>query len=284
MPPLGPTMRRRQLGAELRRLRNSVDITMEHVAAVLDCARSRIGHIENGRNAIRKPELKVVLDLYGASDEEHQTLEELRQQASKRGWSSTYRLPSWLKRYVEMETDAATVRTFESEIIPGLLQTEEYARRVHVVGAHLINPDELERFVAARKRRQLRLTDDEAPLEFSTVISEAAFRRALGDTEIGPAQLAHIVELARRPNVTLHVLPYAAGLHPSMSGSFTVLTFDAGVAQPFGYQEHAVDGHLVDDQKVIRRLVELWELLRNQALSAVESLDWLSALSGKKRG
>lgn len=135
--------------------------------------------------------------------------------------------------------------------------------------------------VAARKRRQSRLTDDEEPLEFSTVVSEAAFRRALGDTELGPAQLAHVIELAQRPNITVHVLPYAAGLHPSMSGAFAVLTFDSGVAPPFGYQGHAIGGHVVDDQNAVRGLMELWELLRNQALSADESLDWLSELSGK---
>lgn len=279
MPPLGPTMRRRQLGAELRRLRNSAGITMEHAAAVLDCARSRIGHIENGRNSIRKPELKVILDLYGASDEEHQTLEELRQEASKRGWSSTYRLPSWLKRYVELETDAISMRSFEGELIPGLLQTGEYARRVHLAAGNLIKPADLDRLVAARMRRQSRLTNDDAPLEFSTVVSEAAFRRALGDAEIGPAQLAHVIELARRPNLSLHVLPYATGLHASMSGSFAVLTFGPGVAPPFGYQEHAIGGHVVDDRNAVSQLAELWELLRSQALSSDESLRWLSELS-----
>lgn len=278
MPPLGPTMRRRQLGAELRRLRNSAGITMENAAAVLDCARSRIGHIENGRNSIRKPELKVILDLYGASDEEHEALEELRQEASKRGWSSTYRLPSWLKRYVELETDATTMRSFEGELIPGLLQTEHYARRIHEVAAHLIKPTDLDRLVAARMRRQSRLTDDQAPLDFSAVVSEAAFRRALGDVEIGPAQLTHIIELARRPNVTLHMLPYATGLHASMSGSFAVLTFDPTVAPPFGYQEHAIGGHIVDDRDAVSQLVDLWELLRGQALPPDESLRWLSEL------
>jgi transcriptional regulator with XRE-family HTH domain len=279
MPPLGPTMRRRQLGAELRRLRNSAGITMEHAAAVLDCARSRIGHIENGRNSIRKPELTVILDLYGASDEEHEALEELRQQASKRGWSSTYRLPSWLKRYVELETDAASMRSFEGELIPGLLQTEQYARRIHVVAGDLIKPADLDRLVAARMRRQARLTDEEAPLELSTVVSEAAFRRVLGDTEIGPAQLAHVMEFARRPNVTLHVLPYTAGLHSSMSGSFAVLTFDPGVAPPFGYQEHAIGGHVVDDRNAVSQLVGIWELLRSQAISADDTLRWLSEQS-----
>lgn len=272
-------MRRRQLGAELRSLRNSAGLTMEHAAAVLDCARSRIGHIENGRNSIRKPELKVLLDLYGAGDDDHETLEELRQQASKRGWSSTYRLPSWLKRYVEMETDAITMRSFENEVIPGLLQTEEYVRRVHAVAAHLIKPEEIDRHVAARKRRQSRLTDDEAPLDYATVVSEAAFQRALGDPEIGPAQLARVIELAQRPNVTLHVLPFAAGLHPSMAGSFMLLTFDPEVALPFGYEEYTVGGQVVDDPSGVERLADLWDLLRSQALTADESLHWLSELS-----
>lgn len=278
MPPLGPTMRRRQLGAELRRLRTSAGVTMEHAAAVLDCARSRIGHIENGRNSIRKLELQALLDLYGASGEEHENLEELRQQASKRGWSSTYRLPAWLKRYVELETDAVTMRSFEGELVPGLLQTEDYARRVHQVAGNLIKPTDLDRLVAARMRRQSRLTDD-TPLELSTVVSEAAFRRALADSEIGPQQLANLTEMARRPNVTLHVLPYTVGLHASMAGSFAVLTFDPGVAPPFGYQEHAIGGHIVDDRTAVSQLIDLWELLRSQALSADDSLRWLSELT-----
>jgi transcriptional regulator with XRE-family HTH domain len=278
MRPLGPTMRRRQLGAELRALRNSAGITMEHAAAVLDCARSRIGHIENGRNSIRKPELKVILDLYGASDEDHEVLEELRQQASKRGWTSTYRLPSWLKRYVELETDAATMRSFESEVIPGLLQTEAYARRLHVVAGPLVKPADIDKLVAARMRRASRLTDEQAPLDYAAVVSEAAFRRALGEAEIGPAQLARVLELARRPNVTLHVLPFTAGLYPSSAGSFSLLTFDPDVAPPFGYEEHTAGGGVLDDPREVQRLTEVWELLRSQALTAEQSLSWLSEL------
>lgn len=273
-------MRRRQLGAELEELRKKADVDRKQAARVLDCADSRIGHIENGRNAIRKLELGALVQLYGMSPEKHQFLEELRQQASKRrGWSSTYRLPSWLRTYVDMETDATELRSFEGELIPGLLQTEEYARRVHLVAGRQFSSDEVERFVATRKRRQLRLIDDEAPLKFDTVVSEAAFRRAMGDTEVGPAQLAHVVELAQRSNVAVHVLLYTAGLHSSMSGSFSVLTFDGDVAPPFGFQEHAIGGHVVDDQKVIGQLVELWEHLRRQALPADESRRWLSELS-----
>lgn len=273
-------MRRRQLGAELEELRKNANIDRKQAARILDCADSRIGHIENGRNAIRKLELDALVQLYGMSAEKHQFLEGLRQEASqRRGWSSTYRLPSWLRTYIDMETDAATMRSFESELIPGLLQTEEYSWRVHRVPGHQYSSDEIERFVAARKRRQLRLIDDEAPLSFSTVVSEAAFQRVRGDTEIGPAQLAHVIELAQRPNVAVHVLPYTAGLHSSMSGSFSVLTFDADMAPPFGFQEHAIGGHIVDDQKVVQRLLELWEHLRRQALSSDKSQQWLSEMS-----
>jgi hypothetical protein len=186
--------------------------------------------------------------------------------------------PHRLKRYVELETDAVTMRSFEGELIPGLLQTEEYARHVHLVAGDLIKPADLDLLVAARMRRQARLTD-ETPLELFTVVSEAAFRRALGDAEIGPQQLAHVTELSRRPNVTLHVLPYSAGLHSSMSGSFAVLTFDPGVAPPFGYQEHAIGGHVVDDRDAVSQLVDRWELLRSQALSSDESQRWLSELA-----
>ncbi len=284
MPKPTTTMRRRQLGAELEELRKNANVDRKQAARVLDCADSRIGHIENGRNAVRKLELDALVQLYGMSPEKHQHLEELRQEASqRRGWSSTYRLPSWLRTYIDMETDATELRSFESELIPGLLQTEEYARRVHLVAGHMFSSDEVERFVAARKRRQLRLIDDEAPLSVATVVSEAAFRRAMGDTEIGPTQLAHVVELAQRPNVAVHVLPYTAGLHPSMSGSFSVLTFDDDVAPPFGFQEHAIGGHVVDDQKVVRRLLKLWEHLRRQALSSDESRQWLSELTWQAR-
>lgn len=272
-------MRRKQLGAELRRLRREADVTMEHAASVLDCARSRIGHIENGRNSIRKPELKVLLDLYGVDGEAQSVLEELRREASKRGWWSTYRLPSWLTSYVGLESDATTMRSFEGELIPGLLQTEAYSRRIHVVAEHMAKPDEVDKLVAARLRRQQRLTDDAAPLDFAAVVSEAAFQRALGEPDVGREQIAHIVDLTERPNVAVHVLPFATGLHPSMSGSFTVLGFSSNALAAIGYQEYAVRGYLVDDQDAVSRMTAVWEDLRDRALSADESVMWLKQQS-----
>lgn len=251
---------------------------MEHVASVLDCSRARVGHIENGRNNIRKPELTVLLDVYGATPEERSALEELREQASRRGWWSTYRLPAWLQTYVGLEADAITVRSFEGELIPGLLQTADYARRIHVVAEHSTNPADVDLHVEARLRRQERLEADTPP-DFAAVVSEAAFRRALGDPEaVGREQIDRVADLVERRVARVHVLPYSAGLHPSMSGSFTVLGF-GNAAKPVGYQEYAVGGHLVDDTAVVERLRALWEDLRGRALSVDDSVAWLRGLS-----
>ncbi|HWR49425.1 MAG TPA: DUF5753 domain-containing protein, partial [Pseudonocardiaceae bacterium] len=141
-----------------------------------------------------------------------------------------------------------------------------------------VKPADVDKLVAARMRRASRLTDEEAPLDYAAVVSESAFRRALGEAEIGPAQLAHVLELARRPNVTLHVLPFAVGLYASTAGSFSLLTFDPDVAPPFGYEEHTAGGGVLDDPREVQRLAELWELLRSQALTAEQSLTWLSEL------
>src|SRR3954469_17310193 len=112
----GPTMRRRQLGAQLRRLREAAGLRMEDAAAALDCARSRISHIETGRNAVRKPDLEVLLRLYGALDR-LVTLEELRREGTKRGWWATYRLPEYLSGYIGFEADATALRALELELI-----------------------------------------------------------------------------------------------------------------------------------------------------------------------
>lgn len=282
MTPVGPTMRRRQLGAQLRRLREAAGLRMEDAAATLDCARSRISHIETGRNAVRKPDLEVLLRLYGAL-ELHETLEELRREGTSRGWWSIYKLPPWLEAYIGMEADATTVRGFELELVPGLLQTEGYARTVHVAGHHMTPTAEVERRVAARMQRQSRLTAPD-PLTLSVVVSEAALRRTLAlPNDVATEQLEHLATTAKLPNVTLQVLPFNVGVHRSMSGSFSLLSFAPGVSPDVAYQEYAVGGHLVDDQDVVRLLSSLHDELRDQALAADESPAFISELTRQAR-
>jgi transcriptional regulator with XRE-family HTH domain len=277
-------MRRKQLGAELRRIREAAGLRMEDAAAALDCARSRISHIETGRNAVRKPDLEVLLRLYDATGKLG-ALEELRREGTRRGWWSVYRLPDWLQAYIGFEADAITLRALELELIPGLLQTEPYARAVHVAGHHMTPSEEVERRVAARMQRQARLTAHPDPLELSVVVSEAALMRTLAlPDDVAVGQLDHLVASAKLPNVTLQVLPFSVGVHRSMSGSFTLLSFAPGVSADIAYQEYAVGGHLVDDQDAVRLLSGLYGELREQALASDESLTLISELAQRPKG
>ena len=268
-------MRRRQLAQALRELREQAGIKVETVAERLDLSRSAIAAFESGRNLVSQPVLETLLRLYGAY-EKFDVLNELRREAKKPGWWSTYRLPPWLKSYVGLESDAQVARAFSLELVPGLLQTEEYARQLSSMGK--LSGDEIERRVAARLQRQQRLTDPD-PLTFSAVISEGALRRLLAEpAAMAVAQLRHLASSARLSNVRLHVLPFTAGLHHSMSGSFTLLSFAPGVSLDIAYQEYAVGGHLVDEQDDVRKLADVYDQLQGQALDEEASLAVISEL------
>lgn len=270
----GPTMRRRQLGAALKRLRLDAEVSAKEAAATIDCAVSKISHLENGRNPPRKLELQALLQLYRAPAEAFAELEQLRAEANTRGWWSTQKLPQWLGVYVGLEADAATMRSFDGEVIPGLLQTEGYSRATHLAAPHMVRPEEIDRLVDTRRRRGLRLTSDERPLELRAVISEAATRRAQGLGEVGTAQLRHLLDLARRDNVHLQILPLDMGLHASLGGSFVLLGFD-NAAPPAAYLEYASGGQVADDRDIVDGLLAAWELQHNQALTEHESIRWL---------
>lgn len=263
-------MRRKTLGAELRRLRTCADLTAEQIAQLLGCSQAKVRHMENGRTSPSKAELMVLMDHYEVPEQDRALLEETRQEARKRGWWSTYRLPSWFQDYVGMETDAVRVRTFELELIPGLLQTEAYARATNVVGSHMTEPTEIERKVSARMHRQKRLHED-PPLELHAVVSEAALRRCAAEETIAVHQFTHLAAMNRRPHVQIQVMPFGAGLHNSMSGSFTLLDFPDDTWPQSAYQEYAVGGHLVDDVAAVTALSNVFDRLCDHALSPDES-------------
>jgi hypothetical protein len=259
-------------------LRERADLRTEDAARELDCARSKISHMEGARNPVRKPDLDVLIRLYGADEETAAALEEMRQEGNKRGWWSTYRLPVWLSDLVSLEADAVTERVVELELIPALLQTEDYARAVHVAAPHMTPSADIERRVAARMQRQQRLTESNG-FTLSAVVSEATLRRVMAQPDLAAGQLQRLASDAQLPNVSLQVLPFAAGVHGSMSGSFTLLGFGLEVSLDVGYQEYAAGGHLVDDQYVVRLLSDLHESLRGQALDADESLALIAELA-----
>jgi transcriptional regulator with XRE-family HTH domain len=267
-------MRRRQLGLALREVREQANLTMEALAERLDLSRSAIGAFEAGRNLPSQPVLQAILQECDAL-EKFDLLNELRKEARKPGWWSTYRLPQWLKMYVELENDAILAKVFSLELVPGLFQTEEYARQLHSL--HPLSDEEIERRVATRLQRQQRLTGPH-PLTLAAVISEAALHRLFAEPDMAVTQLRHLVATAQLPHVSLRVLPFKAGLHRSMSGSFTLLEFAPGVSLPIAYQEYAVGGHIVDDQDDVRDLSGVYDQLATQALDESESLSMILGL------
>jgi transcriptional regulator with XRE-family HTH domain len=226
MPGPSPTVRRRQLGMELRRLREAAGKNQEDAGRWLGIPSTAISKMETGKQRVTSAYLKLLLQLYAVGSPHSDGLEKLRSESSQRGWWAAYgeTVPTWFADYVGMETAAAEVWTYEGEFIPGLLQTPDYARAV----TEAMNPArpvaQIERFVEVRAARQLRLTSDD-PLTLRVVINEAALRREVGGRNVMHAQTQRIIDLAQLPNVTIQVLPFGVGAHPAMLGAFTALRF-----------------------------------------------------------
>lgn len=273
--PEGSTVMRRQLGDELKRLRVAAGLKPEQVAERLDCARSKVSHIENGRYSVKRPDLESMLRLYGAEDRLDE-LDAIRRAGAQPRWWARYDLPTWLDDLIGFEQSAKRVRVVELELIPALLQTPEYARAMHLLGPFSLAPGELDRKVELRIERQGRLTGPDR-LELSAVISEGALLRAAADTSVGAEQLRRLVTDLALPNVSLRVLPHESGLH-AVSGSFTLLDFAPGVPFKVAYEESAVGGRLADDESVVQALSDLHGRLRSQALDDDESLALITRL------
>ncbi|HET9257939.1 MAG TPA: helix-turn-helix transcriptional regulator [Pseudonocardiaceae bacterium] len=273
----GPTLSRLLLGKEIRQLREAAGISREQAASALKCSKARIDHIEVGRNAMGYAELVMLLrDHYGA---EHRIgeLEALRENASQRGWWSTAGLSDWLARYVGLESDATSIRTFELEWIPGLLQTEDYARATYSVDDRWTGRD-IDRRVGARMRRQERLRGPD-PLRVIAVVSEGALARCARHPSVAQAQLRQLIDRAQWPNIELRVLPFDQGLHVAMGASFSLLSFPDGLLGDVANQEYTVGGDVIEDPVVVSLLDRLFGKLRDQALGPDESLAKIAELA-----
>lgn len=238
--------RRRQLGRTLRRLREQARLTQEEAGARLRYSDSKICRVEAGQ----LPDyhgLRAMLDLYGLIVNDWQPVLDLWELASKPGWWQAYGLDD--QGYVSMEDEAEAVREFQPGFVPGLLQTEAYARLVFEASGMPRSKKATENQIAVRMRRQDRLTGDPA-LRFDAVIDEAVLRQRIEPGILRP-QLRQIVERAELPNVSVRVVPHQAGLHDGHYGTFTVLSFPDKEDHDIGYVEHAFGAvHIEDDDEV----------------------------------
>ena len=218
------TARLKRLGSALRALRTASDMTVEQAAASLGWSSSKVSRIENAKHIVSPDDVRALVTLYGLGVDETEKYAAIARQARQRDWWHKYDdvLPEWFEGYLGLEAEASKISTYESDLVPGLLQTEQYAATV--LGAYPLRttPEEMERSVDLRRARQDRLSG-ENPLTLDAVISETVLRRAIGG--VMRQQLEQLIRMAEQPNITLRLLPFSAGEHPALDGAFSVLEF-----------------------------------------------------------
>jgi transcriptional regulator with XRE-family HTH domain len=259
----GPTVRRMLVGAQLRRLRTEQGITREEAAEAIRASEWKIHRLENGQVGFKDRDIVDLLRFYGVTDPgEVADFLVLAREANAPGWWHHYGdvLPQWFRAYVDLESAARLIRTYEGQFVPGLLQTEDYMRAV-VGGGHLDDlPEEAEHRVQLRLGRQALLEREDAPRLWA-VVDEAALRRPVGGPRVMRAQLERLIEAAELPNVTLQVLPFAAGAHPAMVGAFSVLRFADQELPDVVYVEHLNNASYLDRREEVERYLDVMESL-----------------------
>ncbi|WP_405650320.1 helix-turn-helix domain-containing protein [Streptomyces sp. NBC_00019] len=276
----GPTVRRRQLGAELRRLREQAGKRIEDAATHLECSMSKISRVETGQAPIKARDVRDLLEWYGVTDPLRiETVMQIHKDAQQQGWWAHYGdvLPSGMATYAGLESDARVLRQYESTVVPGLLQTEDYARAV-IATAWFNQPHETDQLVRFRKERQTFLTRQPDPLELWVVLEESALRRPVGGREVMAAQLRHLAETVTMPNVTLQIMPTAKGAHVAMAGPFSLLEFQPH-ASTVVYVESAAGNVYLEKERDVRTFVQTFDLLRATAPDPQEALALLEQLT-----
>jgi transcriptional regulator with XRE-family HTH domain len=277
-----PTVRRKRLGIELRRLREQADLTCEEVGHRLDCSGTRISRIETGRISIRPGDVRELLEIYGVTGTEADLLVQLAREARQKGWWHTYgpALPPWFGAYVGLEAAAARFRDFQSMVMPGLLQTEDYARAVLRAAPYPGSPDAIDRQVALRMERQ-RILAQPSPPDVWLVLTESVIRIRVGGPAVMQAQLRHLIEVAERPNVTLQVLPFTTAAHVHPISPFTILEFPDTADPTVVYLEHLTGSLFLEAEDEVSRYTVVFDHLRAEALGTTASLDLIAGVAAE---
>jgi transcriptional regulator with XRE-family HTH domain len=278
---VGPTVRRRRLGSELRRLRESHSIKLEEVADRLGVAPSTLSRIETGKAPTRTAYLNSMLELYGVEDpSQRQILLEMAREGHRKGWWTVWDgvLPTGFGIYVGLEAEAASVRVYEPQVLNGLLQTEEYARAVMTTVRRRQTPEEIERLVQLRMQRQEVLVRPD-PLELWIILDEAVLRRMTAPADVMHRQFEHLCEVCNWPNVTLQVLTFSSGLHPGLGGPFVIIEFPERFDPDVVYSEGVTgQGYIEERDREVKERVEAFDLLRASALPPSDSARLIRAI------
>ncbi|GAA1937754.1 helix-turn-helix domain-containing protein [Kitasatospora viridis] len=275
-----PTVRLRRLAAELRRLRADADLTREDVTRETGINPATLYRIETARGKPQQRTLMALLKLYEVSQSQLAELVALSQGADAQGWLRPYHseLPEEYTAYISFEAEARSVRNYESLFIPGLLQTEDYARAVIRSGLPMADSRVVEQRVQARLERQAALTG-ERPLHLWAITDEAAIRRIVGGPEVMSAQLRYLVSAGEAPNVTIQVIPFAAGAHAGMPGSFVLMSFPDSEDPEIIYIDSMAGDLFLEAEVDVRRYELLFDNLRAVALGPDDSTNLIKKVA-----
>ncbi|HEV2244204.1 MAG TPA: helix-turn-helix transcriptional regulator [Streptosporangiaceae bacterium] len=283
----GSTVPRRQLGRYLRDLRNAQRLTVRAAAERLEWSEAKIWRIETGQVGLRSLDVEAMCRIYGAAPDLTEALMGLAKETKAKGWWHSYGdvIPEGFDVYIGLEEAAASFSWYESELVPGLLQTEGYARAVIAADKPGVEEEEIDRRVHVRIARQALLTRVTAAPELRIVLNEAIVRRPVGGAMVMAAQLRRLLDASNLPNVALRIMPFSAGLHLGvMSGPFEILRFplngDGRASEPPTVYVDGFTGDLyLDKPKEIQRYDEAFQSIWSAALSEGASQDLLNRAS-----
>jgi transcriptional regulator with XRE-family HTH domain len=276
----GPTVLRILLGSQLRRLREAKGISRHSAGYAIRASDAKMSRLELGRVGYKLRDVADLLTLYGVVDEqEREAYLTLAQQANSPGWWHKYSevLPSWFEMYVGLEQAASVIRTYQVQFVPGLFQTEDYARAVMLLGYPGAPDDDTDLRVSLRMARQEMLTRPDAPSVWA-VMDEAALRRPVGGRRVMRAQLERLLELTELPRVTLQAVPFDSGGHAAAGGSFTILRFADPNIPDIAYLEQLTSAVYLDKRPDVENYLKVMDRLCAEAAAPAETRKMLTRL------
>ncbi|MFJ2772800.1 helix-turn-helix domain-containing protein [Streptomyces sp. NPDC087300] len=269
-PRSAPTVGQVVLGRRLQDLRERAGLKREEAAKILRVAPATVRRMETAEVALKIPYLQLLLKSYGIADDEADAFVMLAEEANKPGWWQRFHdiLPGWFSMYVSLEGAASLIRSYEPHFVPGLLQTEEYARGVMRSGAiGQTRPADIERYVALRMERQSLLTREDAP-RLWVVMDETALRRPVGGPDVMREQIDSLLEATELPHVTLQVAPFASGPHPGTYGPFVLFRFSMAELPDMVYSEYLTGAVYLDGRTEVATHLEVMDRMAAQAATA----------------
>ncbi|WP_330288816.1 helix-turn-helix domain-containing protein [Streptomyces sp. NBC_00576] len=276
---VNPTVRRRRLGQELRRLREQKGMTAEEVAERLLVSQSKISRLENGRRSISQRDVRDLCGVYDVEDQRMvDSLMEMAKDSRQQGWWHAFGDVPY-SVYIGLETDAASLRVYDPQVIPGLLQTRPYAEALITGALPETASSDIDNRVQVRLRRQERITALENPLRLWTVLDEAALRRLVGNKLLMREQLESLVEQSQLPHVTVQVIPFEMGAHPGLNGQYAILEFPDAADSSVVYIEGVTSDLYLEKAQDVQKYSVMYEHLRAQALNVEQSRQFIADLA-----